>query len=267
MRQVETAAIKKAGDNKSGPFVRKLTALYTKSTLEVGGRAGAALTCNVCVTRLVQHGEGWGCTVALLCGTQLCPTSCRPWGLATRTKHLSNLQAGELGGMADDGRDDEEDSEAGGPANGATAAVAARPPAASRPAGRRGAAPTEPPANSYLVCIVEEPVGGGGGGTLPAKQSGAAGGPGSGGAGGSTQGTPGASQGPQAVDIGLVAVEPSTGAVLYAQFRWGGLPLGLRGRPRACAPRDMPAGGLPACLPPPPLPPSLARLAGCPQSH
>jgi DNA mismatch repair protein MSH3 len=35
VRQVETAAIKKAGDNKAGPFERRLTALYTAATLEV----------------------------------------------------------------------------------------------------------------------------------------------------------------------------------------------------------------------------------------
>ncbi|KAM7206589.1 muts domain V domain containing protein [Rhypophila sp. PSN 637] len=32
VRQVETAALKKVGDNKSGPFVRKLTNVYTKGT-------------------------------------------------------------------------------------------------------------------------------------------------------------------------------------------------------------------------------------------
>jgi hypothetical protein len=35
VRQVETAAIKKAGDNRGGPFERKLTALHSKATLEV----------------------------------------------------------------------------------------------------------------------------------------------------------------------------------------------------------------------------------------
>jgi hypothetical protein len=35
VRQVETAAIKKAGDNKAGPFERRLTALHTAATLEV----------------------------------------------------------------------------------------------------------------------------------------------------------------------------------------------------------------------------------------
>lgn len=35
IRQMETAALKAAGDNKYTPFTRKLTALYTRSTLEV----------------------------------------------------------------------------------------------------------------------------------------------------------------------------------------------------------------------------------------
>ena len=33
VKQVETAALKAAGDNKSAPFSRRLTAMYTKSTL------------------------------------------------------------------------------------------------------------------------------------------------------------------------------------------------------------------------------------------
>ena len=33
VKQVETAALKAAGDNRNAPFARKLTALYTKSTL------------------------------------------------------------------------------------------------------------------------------------------------------------------------------------------------------------------------------------------
>eukprot|EP00884_Botryococcus_braunii_P017424 jgi/Botrbrau1/4365/Bobra.105_2s0012.1 len=37
VRQVETAAMKKSGDNKYAPFERKLTAMYTRSTLEAGG--------------------------------------------------------------------------------------------------------------------------------------------------------------------------------------------------------------------------------------
>jgi DNA mismatch repair protein MSH3 len=39
VRQVETAALKAAGANKSAPFERKMTALYTSSTLEAGERA------------------------------------------------------------------------------------------------------------------------------------------------------------------------------------------------------------------------------------
>jgi hypothetical protein len=35
VRQMETAALKKAGDNRNAPFERKLTALYTRATLEV----------------------------------------------------------------------------------------------------------------------------------------------------------------------------------------------------------------------------------------
>lgn len=35
VRQIETAAIKAAGSNRYAPFERKLTALYTRSTLEV----------------------------------------------------------------------------------------------------------------------------------------------------------------------------------------------------------------------------------------
>ena len=33
VKQMETAALKAAGDNRSGPFVRKLAGLYTRSTL------------------------------------------------------------------------------------------------------------------------------------------------------------------------------------------------------------------------------------------
>ena len=36
IRQTETAAVKAAGTNKYTPFERKLTALYTRATLEVG---------------------------------------------------------------------------------------------------------------------------------------------------------------------------------------------------------------------------------------
>ena len=34
MRQTETAALKAAGDNRNTPFERRMTALYTRSTLE-----------------------------------------------------------------------------------------------------------------------------------------------------------------------------------------------------------------------------------------
>jgi hypothetical protein len=45
--QTETAALKKAGDNRNAPFTRKLTALYTRATLEVWlvGPAAAASRC------------------------------------------------------------------------------------------------------------------------------------------------------------------------------------------------------------------------------
>ena len=33
VKQMETAALKAASDNKSGPFTRELTELYTRSTL------------------------------------------------------------------------------------------------------------------------------------------------------------------------------------------------------------------------------------------
>ena len=35
VRQTETAALKKAGDNRNAPFTRELSALYTRATLEV----------------------------------------------------------------------------------------------------------------------------------------------------------------------------------------------------------------------------------------
>jgi hypothetical protein len=41
VRQTETAALKKAGDNRGAPFTRRLTALYTRATLEA--RAPASL--------------------------------------------------------------------------------------------------------------------------------------------------------------------------------------------------------------------------------
>ncbi len=39
VRQVETAALKAASANRSAPFERKLTALYTSSTLDAGEKA------------------------------------------------------------------------------------------------------------------------------------------------------------------------------------------------------------------------------------
>lgn len=39
VRQIETAAVKAAGDNKYSPFERKLTALYTAATLDAGEKA------------------------------------------------------------------------------------------------------------------------------------------------------------------------------------------------------------------------------------
>ena len=33
VKQMETAALKAASDNRSGPFTRELTALYTRTTL------------------------------------------------------------------------------------------------------------------------------------------------------------------------------------------------------------------------------------------
>ncbi|KAK9916549.1 hypothetical protein WJX75_003960 [Coccomyxa subellipsoidea] len=38
VRQTETAALKKAGDNRNAPFTRQLTALYTRATLEAGDK-------------------------------------------------------------------------------------------------------------------------------------------------------------------------------------------------------------------------------------
>eukprot|EP00951_Prasinocladus_malaysianus_P050461 scaffold680649_cov41-Prasinocladus_malaysianus.AAC.1 len=36
VRQTESAALKAVGDNKRGPFVRELAALYTPATLDAG---------------------------------------------------------------------------------------------------------------------------------------------------------------------------------------------------------------------------------------
>lgn len=39
MRQTESAALKAAGDNKSAPFTRSLTGLFTAATLEAAEKA------------------------------------------------------------------------------------------------------------------------------------------------------------------------------------------------------------------------------------
>ncbi|KAI7838548.1 hypothetical protein COHA_007691 [Chlorella ohadii] len=123
VRQVETAAIKKAGDNKSGVFERRMTALHTRATLE----------------------------------------------------------AGELGG-------EEEDSPSEGEEGAAAAAAAGGGIARTRRTASSRQPGSTPGSSNFLVACVEEPAGGGAA---------------------------------HAVDVGLVAVEPSTGAVLYAQFRDG----------------------------------------------
>lgn len=65
MRQIETAALKKAGDNRNAPFVRKLTNMYTKGTYideigeldqeSTGAPPGGYL---LCVTE--SKAKGWG---------------------------------------------------------------------------------------------------------------------------------------------------------------------------------------------------------------
>ena len=65
VRQIETAALKKAGDNRNTPFVRKLTNVYTKGTYidEVGeldqqaegAPAGGYL---LCITETTAKGSG-----------------------------------------------------------------------------------------------------------------------------------------------------------------------------------------------------------------
>lgn len=65
VRQIETAALKKAGDNRNAPFVRRLTNVYTKGTYvdEIGGLdqetsgapAGGYL---LCITE--SKAKGWG---------------------------------------------------------------------------------------------------------------------------------------------------------------------------------------------------------------
>jgi hypothetical protein len=52
--QVETAAIKAVGANKSAPFERKLTGLYTKATLEVC--AQNALSLHITTSGLEEFG-------------------------------------------------------------------------------------------------------------------------------------------------------------------------------------------------------------------
>lgn len=39
VRQTESAALKAVGDNKSGPFTRSLTGLYTAATLDAAEKA------------------------------------------------------------------------------------------------------------------------------------------------------------------------------------------------------------------------------------
>jgi DNA mismatch repair protein MSH3 len=66
VRQLETAALKAAGDNRNAPFVRKLTNLYTKGTyvddvegLDSGTGAGAQSTGYLlCITE--TNAKGWG---------------------------------------------------------------------------------------------------------------------------------------------------------------------------------------------------------------
>lgn len=66
VRQIETAALKKAGDNRNAPFVRKLTNVYTKGTYvdengdldsqnESGAPAGGYL---LCITETPTKGQG-----------------------------------------------------------------------------------------------------------------------------------------------------------------------------------------------------------------
>lgn len=69
VRQIETAALKAAGDNRNAPFVRKLTNLYTKGTyiddiegLEgpapAAGHASPATGYMLCITE--SNAKGWG---------------------------------------------------------------------------------------------------------------------------------------------------------------------------------------------------------------
>ena len=66
MRQIETAALKKAGDNRNAPFVRKLTNVYTKGTYidengDLDQRNGGAAPSGgylLCITE--TKAKGWG---------------------------------------------------------------------------------------------------------------------------------------------------------------------------------------------------------------
>lgn len=65
VRQIETAALKKAGDNRNAPFVRKLTNLYTKGTYidengELDQQSGGAPSGGylLCITE--TKSKGWG---------------------------------------------------------------------------------------------------------------------------------------------------------------------------------------------------------------
>lgn len=65
VRQLETAALKAAGDNRNAPFVRKLTNLYTKGTyvddlegLHPGTGAGQSTGYLLCITE--TNAKGWG---------------------------------------------------------------------------------------------------------------------------------------------------------------------------------------------------------------
>ncbi|KAF7564056.1 hypothetical protein G7046_g5 [Stylonectria norvegica] len=65
IRQIETAALKKAGDNRNAPFTRKLTNLYTKGTyidengeLDQAGSGASAGGYLLCITE--TKAKGWG---------------------------------------------------------------------------------------------------------------------------------------------------------------------------------------------------------------
>lgn len=62
VKQTETAAIKSHGANRSGPFCRGLSALYTKATLEaaedLGGEVEGCWSCNNYLFCVVENGTG-----------------------------------------------------------------------------------------------------------------------------------------------------------------------------------------------------------------